>query len=360
MVIDRLPNYALTSEFGNIELSSVSGYVDMEIIFESTSILNERYYPDKHGYVVIYNIGEVALNLAHLPDLSDINKSLGVFYVSLTIKLTQKNTSPVQEIRYFHIASVNTNGTVNHDNMVITPLSLTNEKRTGVGRKEFISFFGSDERISVYAVYRSLAGDKSSTILSFAVPTFSYVGVFSFNVSPSLVASAVGCSEIDLIYYHVYRDASSVIKYVMSERMYPHLRTFAFINSFYGQETFHALEAGNYQTKFDRNIGSVTGIKRQFRPKAEKTITVDTGWIKRIELPVLEDLLTSQRVGVWENNTFVPVIIQTDSIKVSDKRDELISVEFSFQYADDRYHRFNYVKRPLAGVFDYTFDPTFN
>ncbi|HBB00732.1 MAG: hypothetical protein A2W86_11810 [Bacteroidetes bacterium GWD2_45_23] len=359
MVIDRLPDYALTSEFGNIELSSVSGYVDMEIIFESTSILNERYYPNKHGYVTIYNIGEVALNLASIPELSNINKSIGVFYVSLTIKLTQRYTAPVEVIRYFYVSSVNTNGTVNHDNMVITPLSLTNEKRTGIGRKEFISFFGT-ESISLYAVYKSPTGDKGITISNYATPTYSYVGVFSFDVSPSLVASRIGCNENDLVYYNIYKSSTRVIRFVMSERMYPHLKTFGFINSFYGQETFHAMEAGNFQTKFDRNIGTITGVRRQFRPQVEKIVSVDTGWLKRNELPVLEDFLTSQRVGIWEDNTFVPIIIQTDSIKISEKRDELISVEFSYRYAEDRYQRFRYVTRPLAGVFDSTFDLTFN
>ncbi len=360
MVIDRLPNYALTSEFGNIELSSVTGYVDLEIIFESTSILKERYFPNIHGYVTIYNIGEVAFNLANIPELSNINKSLGVFTVSLTIKLTQKNTTPVQEIRYFYVSSVNTNGTVNHDNMVITPLSLTNDKRTGVGRKEFISFFGSDESISLYAVYKSPTGDKGVTILNYASPTFQYVGVFVFDVSPAKVASKVGCNENDLVYYKIYRSSDRTIRFVMAERTYPHLRTFGFINSFYAQETFHAMEAGSFQTKFERNIATITGVRRQFRPQVEKALTVDTGYLKRSEIPVLEDLLTSQRVGVWENNTFVPIIIQTDSIKISDKRDELISVEFSYRYADDRYQRFNYVIRPLDGVFDSTFDETFN
>lgn len=360
MVIDRLPDYALTSEFGNIELSSVTGYVDMEIFFESKSILNERYFPNIHGYVTIYNIGEVALNLATIPELSSVNLSLGLSYVSLTIKLTQKSTAPVEEVRYFHITSVNTDGTVNHDNMVITPLSLTNEKRTGTGRKEFISFFGSDEPISLYAVYKSTTGDKGITISTYATPTFGYFGLFSFDVSPALVAAKIGCSEKDLVYYNIYRSSSRVIRFVMSERQYTHLKTFGFINGFYGQETFHAMEAGHFQTKYDRNIGAISGVRRQFRPNVEKIYSVNTGWLKRNEIPVLEDLLTSQRVGLWENNTFVPVIIQTDSIKISDRRDELIAVEFNYRYADDRYHRYNYATRPLAGVFDDTFDPTFN
>lgn len=356
MVIDRLPELALTSEFGNIELSSVVDYVDLQITYLGKFILNERYHPDEDGRAIIRGIGEVAMNVAVVPDIFSEETNIGVIPIHFYINLTEKDAETITTHVILHYSNIDSGGTVSYLDLLSMPVTLVNEKRTGVGRKEMISFYHSS--VSAYIVYKSASGDKAIRLNDFKQLTGA--GICVFDVSPSVIADAADCDESDLIYYNVYKDNTSVIRFVMSEREYPHLRTFAFINSFYGQETFHALEAGHIQTKWNRNIGRISGIRRQFRPQTEKTFTVTTGWLRRNELPVLEDLLTSQRVGVWEDNTFIPVIIDTDSIKVTEKRDEIISVEFSYRYADERFKRHRFIKRRQGGIFDFTFDKTFN
>lgn len=360
MVIDRWPTNVFTSEAGNIELSSVTGYVDLEVrLTGGTPFLNERYIPDASGRVTIFGIGDIAFNFIHLPEISAHLQQLTSGYETLMVKLAEKDGTPNESACHFYVSAINSDGQLIPADLNTMPISLVNEKRTGIGRKENISFKG-DGGIRIYAVHKSSTGDKGITIGNYASPPFGYLGIFNYDISPALIATAAGCAEKDLIYYNVYKDESAVIKYIMSEREYPHLRTFAFINAFYGQETFHTLEAGNAETKWNRNIGSIAGINRQFRPITKKTFTVNTGWLKRKEIPVLEDLLSSQRVALWENGAFVAVVIDADSIKITDEREELIAVEFSYRYADDRYLRHKYVKRPKLGVFDATFDATFN
>lgn len=360
MVIDRLPNNMLSSEFGDIKLSSVVGYVNMDVVYNGVTVLSERFTPNSFGYVTIKNIGTVVNNLADIPDISNLGFSFSP-PVILNIKLTEKNAAPVDNLISFYVSNVITKGTVDHSNIFSIPLCLSNEKRTGLGRKEIISFrLNFQQTVNIYVVHKSTSEDKGLTVTNYISGWDSSLGCFAIDVSPSKIATRAGCAESDIIYYNVYTSSANVIKYVMCERQYPHLRTFAFINSFYAQETFHSLEAGGFQTKYDRLSGSLSGVRSQFNTKAEKLFTVNTGYLKRAEIQVLEDLLTSQRVGVWENGEFVPVTIETDSIKISDRKDELISVEFGYRYADERYKRHVYVSRSLAGIFDKSFDLTFN
>ena len=361
MTIDNLPTNVLSSEYGKIILSGISDYIDFEVKLLGISILNERYYSDAAGMIYIQNIGELAVNVSMIPllNLSSIYKT-NISYIDFEFTFTPKDELAVTGSSYIYLCNVNTSGTVDKDLLISMPLSLISKKRTGLGRKEFISFYGMAIK-KVYIARKTINGDVGSEF-NFAQPNPAHPsdGIFTYDISPSKMAIVAGCNEKDLIYYNVYQDVNCIIRYTIDEREYPYLRTFVFINSFLGQETFHSLEDAEAENKWNRTTGYVDGVKMQFRPESEKTFTVKTGFLRQDEVKVFEELLDSQNVAVIEDGELVPVVITTESVKESERKDMLISFEFSYQYADNNLKRTRYVKFKKPGVFDKTFDGTFN
>lgn len=359
MELVQFPSTGTSAEYGDIVFKNVSHAVTFSVKLNNVEILRELFYPDNSGYVYIRNLGELAL--MYEPDIA--LKTQNAMYagkIGLQLTVTEDEMgdsySPMVIITPCELESA---GTLDERILDNIPLSRTVNKVTSVRRTEMISFWGGTPKaVKLYIVFKGAERDMAVTIDSFYSTISS--SRFCVNVSPTTVAARAGCSVSDLIYYNVYTSTDYVIRYTVDPRNYPNERTFVFLNSFHAIETFTCFSSEESERTWERNAGVSSNKQILISRQLENIYTVNTGYILRSDVEVLEDLLNSEKVALVDEYGLHNVIFTGEEFKVLSQRNELINVQLSYRYASVNQLQIRYKAQKKGGVFDKTFDKMFN
>lgn len=358
MVATRFPDSGLTSEYGDIVISSVTAKVTVLISYADTAvtILTEDYYPDATGKIIIPNIGKLALMHMDPSGIVLSNETNGgtlALYIKLT-ELTGIATIIEKTVTFYH-SDVDFSGTIN-TMIAYMPLSRTTRKITAPNRKEFISFYGSFS-VYAYVVKRGTVGDV--TVSAFLKSMADYKKMYHIDVSPSVIASAAGCAVADLVYYNIYIYNTHMIRFTMDQRNYPTTRTFVFRNSFGAVETFTCTGDTENERTWEREFGLINNNNIQTDKELKSTIKVNTGYLSQRMVPVLEDLLNSDQIYLLAGNTIHPIVITDEDFSNNSRNYEVKSFELTYRFTSNAVVS-KYVPLALGDLFDATFDNTFN
>jgi hypothetical protein len=238
------------------------------------------------------------------------------------------------------------------------PLSQATKKTTGFGRTEYTGFYGSGT-VSVYVVFRGINGSLARTFTLLELPNLPET-FYRINVSPSRIAEAAGIPEADIVYYNVYKSTSEIIRFTVDRRPYPDKTTFVFRNCFGAQETFTCTGDMETERKWERTFASIDRRQHPVSHELTRKHTVNTGYVSKEMTGVLEDLMNSDDVCIITPEGWEPVVILEESFKVSSRRDTLTAVEFKYRHKSN--NQMQYRHRPFRklGIFDGTFNNTFN
>lgn len=354
MVEERFPLSGLSTEYGDIILSSVVSDIILDVVFAGVSILSERYTPDSDGLVFIRDIGKLAES--YFPVIAtSMTNGLDGESILFSITLTEGSTTISKTIRVFR-SDVDSSSTLTDDELQKKPLCRLSKKVTGIGCKEFVSFY-SGAPVKVDACFISTAQDE---LVTFTLADVAADNKFyRYDISPEAIAILAGIDVENLIYYNVYSDASDIVKLIMDVRPVTPTDILVFKNSFGAQEVFNCLGDKTSERKWERELGSIKTFQRQIYKRLVRTFTINTGYVNTQSLEALEDLLNSESISILENGILLPIVILEETFKETSRKDDLISVEFKYRLATTA--QLQYRHNPLAkmGVFDQTFDETY-
>lgn len=357
MIATRFPTSGLTSEYGDIILSDVDTKVTLEITFDGDVILEEEYTPDADGVVYIRDIGKLAL--LYMPAVAlSLNQGVDGSSIIFSIDLVEGGLDPdiIEQNVTFYRTDIDFIGSITPELIMLMPLSRATTKTTGQGRKEFISFYDSNI-VKLYAVFSNGTADVGVTVDDF-LPMLEDGDMYRVNVSPAVVAAAVGCTEAQLVYYNVYQDTAAIIRFKMDHRSFVNKTTFVFRNAFGAQETFTCVGHDVKEGKWDREYGVIhNSVMQTARDKSEQ-IKVQTGFVMPGMVDVIDDLLNSDAICVLEGSNLVPVVILEEDFTRTTRKNEPRSYQITYRYASN-YIKATYTPFVKPGVFSETFDETF-
>lgn len=353
MNVARFPIEEVSADYGDIVLDLVSDDVEAVITINGKEVLHETYSPDIAGMVYIRDVGSLAMMYDNVQDIS-LDNGLDGKCVKLDISLKEGTETYATSVNIYR-CDAETGDTLAVSVLKRMPLSHITKKITGIGRTEFISFYG-DADIHADVVYYGSTKDELKTITIGKINTDdgSY---YRYDVSPSVIATLCGIIEPDLISYTIYKSENESISYIVDKRPFLNQNTFIFRNIFGAQETFTCTGDSNSERKWTRSYGNINRKQRQISRDMAKTITVNTGYIDEETSGLLEDLLNSQNICYLEKGVLRDVSIIEESFKVTSRKDELIAVEFKYRYSSNNQIQFRTNKRR---IFDCTFDESFN
>ena len=353
MNVVRFPIEELSADYGDIILDSVSGNVEAVISINGSEILHEVYSPDISGMVYIRDVGSLAMMYNDIDNVS-LDNGIDGSCVVLDILLKEGNetfSSPVT----IYCCDAETGDTLAVSTLKRMPLSRLTSKVTGIGRTEFISFYGDGQIMADVVFYGDGKDDiKTIDIGNLTTNNGSY---HRFDVSPSVIATLCGIIENDIIQYTVYKSENESISFIVDRRSYLNKNTFVFKNIFGAQEVFTCTGDDESERKWTRVFGTVNRSQRQISRDLLHTTKVNTGLINRETLGLLEDLMNSQYVYYLEEGVLRKVSIIEESFKVSSRKDQVIAVEFKYRYSSNNQLQYRTNKKR---IFDFTFDGSFN
>lgn len=353
MNVVRFPIEELSADYGDIILDSVSGNVEAVISINGSEILHEVYSPDISGMVYIRDVGYLAMMYNDIDNIS-LDNGIDGSCVVLDISLKSGNetfSSPVT----IYCCDAETGDTLAVSTLKRMPLSRLTSKVTGIGRTEFISFYGDGQIMADVVFYGDGKDDiKTVEIGNITVGDNAY---YRFDVSPSVVATLCGIIENDIIQYTVYKSENEPISFIVDRRSYLNKNTFVFKNIFGAQEVFTCTGDDESERKWTRIFGTINRNQRQISRDLVNTIKVNTGLLNRETLGLLEDMMNSQHVYCLEDGVLRKVSIIEESFKVSSRKDQVIALEFKYRYSSNNQLQYRANKKR---IFDFTFDGSFN
>ncbi len=356
MVEARFLETGLSAEYGDIVICDVTDTVTLVISIAGNKILQETYYPDNDGNIYIREVGKLAA-MYNDPEWLIITNGIDGRNSVMNITISEGAQIISKNVQIF-TCTTETAGTLTVENLKIKPLSRINKKATAAGRFEYLSFYGSGS-VFVDVAYIDSERDRATTVKLADLPVTDNE-FYRLNVSPAVIAQLIQVPEEDLIYYYVFKDKSDVFRFNMDKRIYPHYQTFVFRNSFGAQETFTCTGDGESERKWTREFATITSIQKTVKNQLENKFKINTGYMTRHSVELLEDLLNSESVCLIDNGKFVPVVFVGEKFTVTSRRDELIAGEIEYRYASNNQSQYRYQSNKLPRIFDQTFDKTFN
>lgn len=355
MVENRFPTSGLSAEYGDIVIDSVTAPVVVEIRYQDELILSEVYSPDSESKIYIREIGELAILLIDKRDIMTQNGFTGYGGIILAISIV--GTTTINKDVTIYQSNIDFSGTLDVNLLKQIPLSRSTNKSTGIGRTEWISFYGTGT-LKAYVVKKGVTADSADTynIATYSLPE----KIYNTNVSPSVISTLAGCTEADLIYYNIYISTDSIIRFSMDERNYPDKKTFVFRNCFGAQETFTCTGAEKSERKWTRSFGNIDNKQVSISRDLVNKFTANTGFLSAEDLEVLEDLLNSDQICLLDEYGLQEVVILEENFNDTSRKDELKMVEFSYRFAKNNQSGSRYKKFIKPRIFSAEFDETFN
>lgn len=242
---------------------------------------------------------------------------------------------------------------------------LGNEKRTGADRNEYLSYvhLAGSEFIILYKVYYISAGElknKPGKLISFSSDSIDKI--ITFDTSLSAIRMASGILTDDILQYDIWftvptlQIESYAFTYMVDRNFYRNKINFIFTNSFGVSETFTA--TGTLENKISNEFNlSITS--RKYRKNTQEFMSeksVNTGFITESEMDWLNELIYSFDVKLYSGGKTEDIVL-TSIDKKDSNTNELKAFKFSFKSANEEQLKYN---NSGYGIFDESFDPTFN
>lgn len=357
MIVKRFPIEGLSADYGDIILESVTENVDVKISISGVVVHHEIYTPDSFGMVYIRDFGSLSVDFFPLFDISLIPGIDGQ-YLPIDVSLSE-GAQEISKTVEMYRCDAETAGTLTLETLIKSPLSRTDFKFTSIGRKEFISFYGGSS-VYVDVVFAGTTKDERIKKLIPIQAQNVQKTFYRYDVSPSTIAALLNITELQIAYYSVYRADGYPIKFEMDNRLLQNQHTFLLRNTFGAQESFTTTGDDISERKWTRTFGSIGGKQTLTDRNLSNLYTVNTGYLDRRMVGVLEDMHQSKTLYLVDEFGLHEIQIQEESFKVTSRKDEVINVEFKYKYSSNNELQYRRNVSSFSRIFDPSFDPTFN
>ncbi len=341
-----------------------------ELKLGDTLILTENYVFDVYGYVKIKNLNEI-ISAYLLPAVSSdigFKTTLGLINAfSFSINSGTENGFTVIHTDAEMPETLDVEDFIRNNFLTRLPLL----KRTAPGRNEYLTYIHLDEYLDVLIKYKinyKLAGvitSKTGTLL--LVPSAQGHRHITFSASLDDIIAAADIVPDAVLDYSIYLehqdgtdDLSREFVYMVDYNVYRNTCIFEFENAFGLMETFTTTGIQSSEIKNDYNISN---IKRRFRKTSQDFLaqnTVNTGFLSAAEMDWINDLLNSYNAKVNQGTGLEDIVLLSHD-KTDTNKNELRFFKFSYMRSSGTQLQLqNNNTGTDSGIFDNTFDSTFN
>ena len=133
---------------------------------------------------------------------------------------------------------------------------------------------------------------------------------------------------------------------------------FIFQNDFGGIESFVCRGIRKDEIQAERETGILAGRAFISKQTTLRSFTANTGTLDADQKEALISLLSSYSLMVLQDGIAIPVIVSGENVSLHNFRSKLPTAEFSYTYSARNLTIYKYNRD--KGIFDYTFDESFN
>lgn len=344
----------------DITILNISGTLNMTISVNGISFI-EKYNPDIDGVVVVKALSKVFESYFELPLYEEYKDCYILNPVSVNFSFTDLSGSTDLSISVvFSKAGLDHLPGVHQ--LFYTRFK---KKKTSVDMLEFLTFF-KIENMSIVAGIAYFDSSKNARYKKVDISLVSDLNCMcTCDVSPYKIAKTSGISVDSIIFYNITLLVSDyemdTVRYdIIDKKNYPSAVNFIYINPFGGFDSVSFLGSCDFIPELDGNISSFFGLSRRLDSRVKDVRKVYSGYIEQSTYNAVTDMLISEKVYTLNNGRLTEVVINDAELDHSKPTSEAWGISVSYYPSKRDGYMFDKEHVVVTGIFDKTFDHTFD
>lgn len=349
-------SYVFSYDMPDIRITGVHERLSIRMVIDGQEALSETYYPDNDNAVILCDPGDIINEYFVRPELTNDNAWIALSPMTVQISLSDGVTTANYTLYVFY----------SRYHVSFEPLtdfmfySRYKVKRIRLDNIEHLSFFVSEKtKVFLDVIYLELGNSIKKTV-ELKLPEANHMA--AYNVSPVRVSGLADVQYANIISYDVRitnGTLTDLVRYVIDRKGYRETHQFLYYNMFGLPEAISFSGLVQYNPELVGDIVDMVKQKRRFNPFFNDSRTVNTGYLDENKYQALIDMITSPVQYWYDPSSLLTEIIITDidftHTKMGNQR---VNVNLTFCPANRKYHVFDRASFG-GGIFDYTFDRTF-
>lgn len=349
------PTYAFTNQFPNI---TVRGTAKEKLLVSInmggfTILENEIYHFDTDGLATLRGIGDLLEKYFY-----DATYDIRRFAMNAVFSFTSANETVSKTVAVYFCRSYVGGDRLTPEMFRSMPLTRAQIKHTLPDAKEYLSFVSSTGLSVLCDITYKTGGRMANKIID--LYTFSTSDAYStVDVSAAIITSNLLSTDTP-VYWDVYISGHQdrAVRYWLDKPMSFPPTVFIYQNDFGGIESFVCRGIRKDEIQAERETGILAGRAFISKQTTLRSFTANTGTLDADQKEALISLLSSYSLMVLQDGIAIPVIVSGENVSLHNFRSKLPTAEFSYTYSARNLTIYKYNRD--KGIFDYTFDETFN
>lgn len=348
------PTYGFTNRFPPLTVSGTAGSrLLVSLTLDGSTLLdNEIYHMDSSGHAVLRGLGDLFEKYFY-----DTSYDIRKFAMSAILSVVEGGATTTQSFMVYFCRSYVGGDALTPDMLRGIPLSRTRVKHTVSLASEYLSFISTSGK-QVMCNITSLGTSGALETKTVSIYTFSASDRYqTVDVSATAIQVLAGSRPL---FWDVYVSGNQdgAVRYVLDPNGSFPPTTFVYQNCFGGVESFVCRGIRKDELQAERETGTLGGRALITKQTMLRSYTVNTGTLGGGQKESLIDLLSSYSLMVLEGSVAVPVIVDGQNASMHNYRSKLPTAEFTYSHSTRNLTIYRYDKG--RGIFDYTFDNSFN
>ncbi len=339
-----------------ITASSISGTLNCAITIDGTEVLRETYYPDNAGQVTIYDIDDVIANSFQYPTLNDGADFISVNPMSVNITLQDNDVMLSYALNVLY-SRFRTSMTAYNNPVFLSRYKL---KYICYNSIDYISFFKSNTtQLYVDVIYLDNGLSKKKTVpVSFDNDDL----MVAYNVRLPKIAGLCNVSYANILSFDLRitnGQVNDLVRYIVDRKNHREIHQFLYYNPFGLPESVSFVGLVQHAPELEGDIAVLQQKKMRTSPYFNELQTLNTGYLDADKYQAVIDMLYSPQLR-WYDTKLMPMDVVVTDIDFTHTlmKNSRVNVNFTFCPAERKYRTFDRLKFS-GGIFDYTFDNTF-
>lgn len=369
MVVTGL-DFSFLSMMSDIVITEIDEKVHVVLALGDNNVLDETYYPDADGKVVISELDKLLGPYFKLPAL-DLNLSIEDTEPALVMKCSGSFTDNTELTLKTYCNIMYASQPVDKfflESMTKKFFTHIRSKKTKVDRSEFFSFLAADQKIYLGVAFRQGKDIKYVRNLFQDHKSGSYYCTCMINADVIMQEleyyTEYSISPSDIIYFEIISNHNGIdqdkIRYEIDDRNFIQQTNLIYRNCFGVPETitFTGTEERDYE--MSGSFAWVDGFYSKYDTKVIMSNEVNSGYITKELASCIEDLIVSDKVYLYSNNIMGHEIVITD-VNMKCIRPNNAGVSYTITYRPVSYKRMPFTtgafkRRNFDKTFNHTFD----
>lgn len=349
-------DFFFSGDFPDIAFVNVDEYLKLTLFVKDKEVLAETYYPNEKAEIVLRKLGEIIDNHFTFPDLTGDNILLTEEPLPIRLEMSDSQSTVTRTV-YVFFSRTHVSFQAKEDSLFFSNYKIKNIREDSI---DYITFYVSDKTsIKCNIIY---VENGISNLYSMKLNLYDHKNcMMAYQSSLDKISSISNIASENILSYDFYitnGTLSDKVKYIVNRKKYHGINQFLYYNVFGFPESLLFTGFTEYNPDLSGEMAEFNSNTLRPAPELKDVRTINSGFIESAKYNAVLDMLTSSKIRLYDTSSFLDIVITNIDFQHKRIGNEKINVKLTYRPSERNALVFSRI-RNFGGVFDYTFDKTY-